>query len=469
MSDTTVYDKLKIRFFRSLALALGACVLAGSMVLAQDREPIVQPPDKAVQPSEQTLPAPAAAGPITFREAIELALQHSGIMAIAAVNQWRSMKAYQEARNHYIPQLTVGSGLGYSYGFPLTLEGSAPSVVNFTSSQALFNLSLKQFIKAAKIQWKAQSYDVEDKKNAVILDVALTYAQLNSVTAKITTLKDAQQAADKAQYISEQRLKEGVDNQLDLTKSQLVAARIRLRTAEAEGQQDVLREHLAKLHGLNASQVSLSPENIPTLPLILQEDDYAARAVANSPAVQLAEKKALAADANAKGEHRATLPFADFASQYAYLARFNNYDQYFLKYTPDNLAVGLNIRFPFLNYAQKAHAAQADADAIIAHKQAELTKNQVAEDALKLQRSIRQLQAARDVAKLDWKVSQGELDAVGPRIQAGAATLRDQQNAQFLMNDKYAAYLDAEFELTRAELQLLRITGELENWAIPTP
>ena len=41
--------------------------------------------------------------------------------------------------------------------------------------------------------------------------------------------------------------------------------------------------------------------------------------------------------------------------------------------------------------------------------------------------------------------------------------------AQLDVNDKYAAYLDAEFELTRAELQLLRLTGELENWAIPSP
>jgi hypothetical protein len=33
----------------------------------------------------------------------------------------------------------------------------------------------------------------------------------------------------------------------------------------------------------------------------------------------------------------------------------------------------------------------------------------------------------------------------------------------------HAAYFDAEFELSRAELQLPRLTGELENWAIPSP
>ena len=157
----------------------------------------------------------------------------------------------------------LGSGLGYSYGFPLTLEGSAPSVVNFTSTQSLFNLSLKQFLKAAKIDWKAASFDVQDKRAEVILDTALSYAQLVNLSGKINTLSEAQKAAEKAQFITEQRLKEGVDSQLDLTKSQLAAARIRLRIADAQGQKDVLREHLAKLTGLTPAEIQPDPESMP--------------------------------------------------------------------------------------------------------------------------------------------------------------------------------------------------------------
>ncbi len=412
---------------------------------------------------------PSPAEPLRFRTAVDLALQHSGVMGIATVNQWRSQKAYQEVRNHWLPQLTAGSGLGYSYGFPLTLEGSAPSVANFTSTQSLFNLSLKQFLKAAKIDWKATSFDVQDKRAEVILDTALSYSQLVNLTAKLTTLSEAQAAADKAQFITEQRLKEGVDSKLELTRSQLASARIRLRIADAQGQVDVLREHLAKLTGLSPAEIQPDPESLPQLPIVSQEDDLATRAVANSPVVKLADQKVEAAAARAKGEHRATLPYADLASQYAYLARFNNYDQYFLKYSTNNLAAGLNIKFPFFNPVQKARAAQADADTILARKQADLTRNEVSENALKLQRSLRQLQAARDVAKLEWQVSQGDLEGVQARIQSGGSNSRDAQIAQLEVNDKYAAYLDSEFELTRAGLQLLRLTGELENWAIPTP
>src|ERR1700678_2571738 len=135
-------------------------------------------------------PAPS----ISFRNAIELALEHSGVMGIAAINQWRARKTYEELRANYIPQLTVGSALGYSYGFPLTLEGSAPSVVNFNPVQSLFNISLRNSMRAAKIEWQATSLDVQDKRNSVILDTALSYTQLSQLTKKIETLTEAEKA-----------------------------------------------------------------------------------------------------------------------------------------------------------------------------------------------------------------------------------------------------------------------------------
>jgi len=411
---------------------------------------------------------PPATPPIPFRNAVELALQHSGIMGIAAINQWRAHAAYQEVRANWIPQLTVGSGLGYSYGFPLTIEGSAPSVVNFTSSQTLFNWTTKEYLKAAKIQWQATSLDVQDKRDGVILDVALAYAQLNQLTAKIAALTAAQTAAEKGEFISQQRLQEGVDSKLDLTRSQLLTARIRLRIAEAQGQSDVLRQHLASLLGVQPDAVVTDPESVPAIPAISQDEDLPTLAVSNSLAVKQAHEQTAAAQARADGERKATkLPTIDLASQYAYLAKFNNYDLYFKNYTSNNLAAGLNVKFPFFNSVQRAKAEQAKADALIAGKQEDLTKEKVREDALQLQRSLRQLSAARDVAKLEWEVSQGDLEALTGRIQTGEANLRDQQNAELETNDKRAAYLDAEFELSRAELQMLRLTGGLESWAQP--
>ena len=301
----------------------------------------------------------------------------------------------------------------------------------------------------------------------MILDTALAYTELVRLDAKIRALTEAQEAAKKAQTVSEQRWQEGVDSKLDVTKTQLVAARIRLRLAEALGQADVQREHLSKLLAVPANSIEVDSASLPRLPAISQDDDLPARAVEHSPTVKLAEQKVIAAEARAKGEHKALLPTVDIATQYAYLARFNNYDVYYSHYLANNFSGGLNLRFPIFNSVQKARAAEADADAMVARKQADLTSNQVSENALKLQRSLRQLEAARDVAKLEWQVAQGDLELVVSRVEAGNANPKEQQNAQLDKDEKYAAYLDAEFELTRASLQLLRLTGELENWAIP--
>jgi outer membrane protein TolC len=410
----------------------------------------------------------ANAEPISFRSALDLALQNSGVMGIATLNQWRAHQAYQEVRANYIPQITLGSGLGYSYGFPLTLEGSAPSVVNFNTVQSLFNVSLRQFLKAAKIDWNASSLEVQDKRDSVILDTALTYAQLNQLTGKLKALGDAQSAADNAQFVTEQRLQQGVDSKLDLTRSQLVAARIRLRIAEAQGQADVLREHLSRLVGLPAESIVVEPDSMPELPAISQDDDLPARAVENSLAVKQAEQKVAAAEARATGEHKALkMPIVDLASQYAYLAKYNNYELYYRNYTANNFSGGLSIRFPIFNSVQKSKAEEADASALIAKKQVEITKNEIREEALKSQRSLRQLAAARDVARLEWEVAQGDLEAVQARVDTGDANTRDQQNARLDTEDKHAAYFDAQLELSRAELELLRLTGELEKWAIP--
>ena len=51
---------------------------------------------------------------------------------------------------------------------------------------------------------------------------------------------------------------------------------------------------------------------MPELPLISQDDDLAALAVANSLTVKQAEEKAKAQEVRAKGEHRELWPTADY-------------------------------------------------------------------------------------------------------------------------------------------------------------
>jgi outer membrane protein len=406
----------------------------------------------------------ALAEPLPLKRVVELALSHSTVTAATAADEQRAFASYHEARNQYIPQMIVGAGLGASWGFPLSLEGSAPSIFNLNSQSALFNPSLRQFVKAAREEWQASSIQAKDQRNQVIQDAVLTYAELSKWERLVSFLREQQSDAQKSEQIVEQRIHEGVDNALARSKAQLATARLRLHVAQAQGAIDVLRSRLAYMTGLPASSIETDPDSIPALPEVKQEEDLASGAAQSSPTVQAAETRAVAQQLKARGEHRALLPSVDFAAQYAVLSKYNNYFEFYKAFERNNATVGVAIRFPFLSSVQHARAAAADAEALRAKNDAKTARNQVSEQTLKLQRSVEQLAAFQQVSQLEYEVARADANALQVRLDAGTANFHDVEDARNQANEHFSALQDANFELERARITLLRATGELESW-----
>jgi outer membrane protein TolC len=105
---------------------------------------------RTLLPFALLFPTSLQAEPVTLRHAVELALQHATGIAISAADEQHASASYRELRNSYIPQLNAGAGIGWSDGFPLSLEGAAPSLFNVTAQSALLNPALKDFIRAAQ-------------------------------------------------------------------------------------------------------------------------------------------------------------------------------------------------------------------------------------------------------------------------------------------------------------------------------
>jgi len=402
--------------------------------------------------------------PLPLRRAVELALVHSTAANAADADVQRAAAAYRELRHNYIPQVTVGSGLGKSWGFPLSLEGAAPSLINVNASSPLYNPAFREALHAAQADQKSTQLQSKDQRNQVIQDTAVTYAELNKWEKRIARLRQEGADANKFEEAVAERVKEGVDSPLERTKARLNAARVKLRMTEAQGSADVLREHLAKLTGLEASSIETISDSIPKFPVLPPDDDVAAKAGDSNPVVESAVEHARAQYLRARAEHKAFWPTADFATQYARLARYNNYDEFFKTFQPDNATIGVVLRFPFLNFSQRAHAQVADAEALKAKKQAEAAKNQVSEETLRLRRTVDQLQAAKEVAQLEYEISQSNLDAVQTRADAGTANLHDIDLARTELDEHFSTLQDTNFELERTRIALLRQTGELESW-----
>jgi outer membrane protein TolC len=432
------------------------------------------------------LPASLLAEPVSLRRVVELALTHATGAAIAAADEKSASANYQELRNNYIPQLATGAGLGYSYGFPLALEGSAPSLFNVTAQSALLNPALRNFMRAAKVDSAVAALKSKDERNQIIQDAALSYAELAKWEQRLARLQETAADAEKIQAAVGERVKEGIDSELEGTKAHLSTARVRLRIVEAQGAADVLREHLSKLTGLPAANIQADPDSIPAPPAAEANQETGKETAASNPSVEAAVEHARAQYLRAQGEHKSLWPSVDFAAQYALLSTFNNYQNYYIPSRPcvtslgqflcvastfqqNNATIGVSIRFPIFNATQRSRVHAADADALKATKQAEAAKNQVSEETLRLQRSVAQMQAARDVAQLEYEIAQKNLTAVQTRIDAGTATLHELDDARSQASERFITLQEVTFELERSQLGVLRSTGELEKWALGTP
>ncbi|MGC2181861.1 MAG: TolC family protein [Terriglobales bacterium] len=407
-----------------------------------------------------------AAEPLPLKRAVELALSHSTTAAAANADEQRVFASYREARNQYIPQFILGSGLGKSWGYPLSLEGSAPSIVNLNSQSAVFNPSLRDFVRAAKTDWNASTLQTKDQRNQVIQDTVLSYAELSKWEALMGHLQEEHAAALQTEQQVSERIKEGVDSPIMQNKAHLSTARLRLRLAEAQGAIDVIRNRLSHLTGLPAAGIETESESMPALPEVKQEDDLAGKAAQTSPGVLAAEDRAAAESLRARGEHRAMLPSVDFAAQYGLLAAYNNYQNFFQpgSFERHNATLGVVIKLPLFSPTQRARAEAADALALKARKDAETARNQVSEETLRLQRSVEQMAAAKEVADLEYQVAQSNLESLRVRVDAGSAGWHDVQDAREQVNERYSSLQDANFELERARITLLRATGELATW-----
>ena len=404
--------------------------------------------------------------PLSFREAIELAVKNSATSGVAQADFQRARASVAQAKDFYVPQVVFGSGLGFSYGFPLSLEGAAPSIFNVNLQGGLWNQAQREYIKAAHSDVDATTAQNADRRNEVIMETALDYMQLDLLGSSLSIQQEQQAAAAKYQDITAQRVLAGLDSQVELTRAKLAVARARLDIAQTRSAADQLRLRLSQLTGLPLASIHTSTESIPQLPQVSQDEDLPAQAARNNVQIQIADDAAEAKEHKARAERKQLYPAIDLVGQYAVLARYNNYDQFFNKFQRNNVTAGVSIRIPFFSTAQRQTANVARFDAVKAREEAVGVKQQVSAETLKMQRAVEQLAAAREVAQLEHELSQADIEAAQAKIQAGQATLKDEQNARIAEHQRYTAFLSASFDLDKAQVQLLRQIGELEQWAL---
>src|SRR6185437_14797139 len=208
------------------------------------------------------LAASQAAAQISLSSTVALALQNSTQVKMAAADVQRAEAGLTETRDAYVPNFVVGSGVGYTYGFPV----GQPSIFNVTSQSLLYSFSQPSYVRAARAALKSAQLSLKDKQDQVTLDCALAYIQLDTDTRELAALDEEKAAAERLVSIEHQRLIAGVASRMDETKAQITSAQVDIKRLHLEDDAADQREKLAHWTGLPAASFIPQNKSIPPAP-----------------------------------------------------------------------------------------------------------------------------------------------------------------------------------------------------------
>ena len=410
-----------------------------------------------------SLYASAETHPMTLRQAVELSLRQNPDIVLARLDEEKTRQAVRVAKDPFSPRVTVGSGLAYSDGFPMSVEGSAPSVIQARTNMSIFDRQKSLEVAQAKENVRGAAFLTANKRDEAAYRAASLYL-------------DAERAVRLAELArkdidSRQRLREAVQAQvqegraLPLTQKQaeLAIAQARQAALDLEDERDTAETSLAIALGFPAEdRVTPVNEERVAPPLPATPDDAIQQAVASNNELRSLQSQVSAKQLEIRSEKAARLPRVDLIAQYAMLAKFNNYAQFFNAFQRNNGQIGMSFQVPvFAGSGVGGLVAQSEIDVTHLRNEMVNARNRISADLQVSYRQVQKAQAASEVARLDLDVAREQISVDLAQMQEGRLSMRQLEEARVAENSKWIVLYDSQYVLEKARWNVLRLTGQL--------
>ena len=273
--------------------------------------------------------------------------------------------------------------------------------------------------------------------------------------------------------IEQERAEAGVDPLHALLEAKLTAANLKLNRVHLEARAGTLAKQLAVLTGLPVGSITPDHASIPEIPQL--GGDVKQNTL---PGIDAARMEARAKQQQAKGDQETNyIPVLSFFAQYnRNTTILNNVNVYFAHDLPaNNFASGFNVSVPLFDMVHRARGRESAAEALRATVEAEQADHQNEIQIADLTGSLRELEAQSEVAALKQQIAADDLKTVETQLESGngagsgpgaPAQMAPTQEQLSLIDErqKYEDAQEAELNLAKARLGLLRALGHMQDW-----
>jgi outer membrane protein len=400
---------------------------------------------------------------MNLRQAVERALQQNPEIAMARLDELKAQEAVRVQKDPFAPHVSVGSGLAYTYGFPMSIDGAAPSVVQGRVSASVFNRQQSYLVARTKEDARGAGISVSAKKDEIAFRAAELFLDAERAARAGEMARKELESSQKVLATVESRVQEGRELPLESKRAALNLARARQIADALDADRETAETSLAIVLGYGADdRVQPAAEDRAAAPPPPSEGAAVESALQSSNELRRLESQIAAKGLEGRAAKAARLPHVDLVAQYGLFATFNHYQDYFLRYQPNNAEIGVSFVLPLLaGPGVGAAAAEADADTSKLRIQLANARNQITADTHRSYRELRKAEDRRDVARLDLDVAREQLSVNLALLQEGRILLSQMEESRIAESGKWIAFYDAQYGVERARWDLARQTGDL--------
>ena len=418
---------------------------------------------------QNALGTPESAAPgtrrVTLLEAVAMALQNNRDVLLAQTAVSQAEAEFRESRSVFRPEVFLGSGIAATKGYPLSIEGAAPSIFTVSSTQALFNPNLKNLEKQASQMRLAAEKSLENKQDEIVAQTVLTYLDLDRSRRSLEYVQSRTGISAETEQIIQDRVQAGLEPPLEDTKARLNTARFRNQAVALQNRIGMLEFTLRDLIGRpQTERIITEPAEVPALSPEETVEQLEARAVESNPGIKTLAEEIRAKEFQMKSEDALRWPRVNLVGQYGLFSDINNFSSYFKKFTRNNATVGLSILVPLYDRDRiSARLSKAQAELASARYRWSNARAAVARQVRELWGTAQEQAAALEVARLELELSRRSLDVVLSRFQDGRVNRLAVEQARSEEDDKWVNFFDVGYQAEKARLELLRLSGAIRS------
>jgi outer membrane protein TolC len=401
---------------------------------------------------------------LTLPQALELAARQNPDVTLARLDQQHAEAGIRVAEDPFHPKVTLGSGAAYTYGYPNTIEGSAPAVFQIITSDALFNRPKSYQVAAAKELARGSAFGAQAKTEEVAYQTADLFLTTSQIERQQKTIADQLPSLQKVVEMMAAAVSEGSQLPLELKRAKVNLATSLEQLANARIDQDYFETSLAVIVGYSAAdrvkpiESDLSGIQVPTSEI--EAEDLAIR---NNRELRQMQSNILAKEMDLRSYKAARIPQVDLVAQYSLFAE-HTYQQYFPanRFQRNNFQLGAAISVPVLvGTGRQGFMQQSLSDMQKLRVQTDQVRNRILSDTRRSYEQWEKAKNMRDLIRMKLDLAREELTVKLAQNAEGRTPLHELEQARIDESNFWMQLYDSETQVTRAKLLVLRETGTL--------